>query len=330
MGVVVVTDSQELLGAAIETLSSTDIDLRVLPDGLSPQQAAARSAGADVLLIGILPFPRAALAQLDGTGLLIRCGIGVDIIDVDYATGCGIWVANVPEYCVDEVADHTLLLLLAAARQARHFTRAWAVEGRWAGQQLIRVPRLAGQTLGVVGLGRIGTQVAARARAFGMRVLACDPRADPGHFGRAGVERVDFEQLLASSDVVSLHAPHTPETHHLLGADSLARVRPGCIVVNTSRGGLIDLDALDEALERGTVAAAGLDVVEGEPAPDPTHPLFARPNVFVTPHVAWYSSEARRELGRLAAENATRYVRGERPLNLVNPSARERPGIAAP
>lgn len=330
MAVVVVTDSPELLGAAIETLSSTDVDLRVLPDGLSPRQAAARSAGADVLLIGILPFPQAALAELNGTGLLIRCGIGVDIIDVDYATECGIWVANVPEYCVDEVADHTLLLLLAAARQVRHFTSAWAVDGRWGGQRLIGVPRLAGQTLGVVGLGRIGTRVAARAQAFGMRVLACDPHLDPGPFGHAAVERVDFDQLLARSDVVSLHAPHTSQTHHLLDADSLARVRPGCIVVNTSRGGLIDLDALDGALERGTVAAAGLDVVEGEPIPDPTHPLFARPNVFVTPHVAWYSVEARRELGSLAAENALRYVRGERPLNLVNPGARERPGIAAP
>src|SRR5207253_1785670 len=141
----------------------------------------------------------------------------------------------------------------------------------------------------------------------------------------AGAEPLGLDELFRTSDAVSLHSPLTPETHHLVDGARLAGVRDGFILVNTSRGGLVDLEALDAALESGRVAAVGLDVVEGEPNPDLSNPLFQRPNVLLTPHMAWYSIEARVDLARLAAENAYRYISGERPWNLVNPGARQAP-----
>ena len=328
MAKVVVTDSAELLRPAIETFEAEGEPFEVLPDGLTGEEAAERAADAEVLVIGLLHMRRPAIEKLRNVGLMIRCGIGVDVIDVDVATERGIWVANVPDYCVEEVADHTVLLLLAAVRQLRHFERSWH-DGRWTGLEYPPVRRLAGQTLGLVGLGRIGAEVARRAQGFGLKVIAADDYVPAERFGAAGAERVSLDELFERSDIISLHAPLLAETQHLLDAGAFAKMKDGVVIVNASRGGLIDHAALASAVESGKVRSVGLDVLEGEPTPDLGAPLLQRPNVLVTPHVAWYSQDARRELGVKAAQEALRFVRGERPRNLINPDARSTPGAAA-
>lgn len=321
MAKVVATDAGDLLRPAIETMHAAGEEIEVYPDGLTGEQAAERAADAEVLLIGLLHMRRPAIEKLRNVGLMIRCGIGVDVIDVDVATERGIWVANVPDYCVEEVADQAMLLLLGAARQLRHFEQSWR-EGRWAALDYPPVRRISGQTLGIVGLGRIGTQVARRASGFGLNVIAVDPYIPAERFSAVGAERVELPELLERADIVSLHVPLNAETRQILDAEAFARMKDGVVVVNVSRGGLLDLAALDAALESGKVGAAGLDVLEGEPQPDLAAPLLQRRNVLVTPHVAWYSQDARRELGVKAAEEALRYIRGERPRNLINPDAR--------
>lgn len=321
---VVITDAADLLQPAVERLEEAGERVLVLPAGLDSAEAARRTADAEVAIIGLLSFREAEIAGLDRTGLLIRAGIGYDIIDVDAATARGIWVANVPDYCVDEVADHTLLLLLAAARRLPTVVSAWQSTGRWlVSDMLPEIHRVRGRRLGVVGLGRIGRAVAARAQAFGMEVVGFDPLISDHRAREVGVTRVGLDELFATSDVIALHCPLTPENHHLVDGRRLAGAKSGLILLNTSRGGLVDLDALDAAMASGRVAAAALDVLDGEPAPPLDHPLLSRPEVLVTPHVAWYSLEARRDLATLAADEALRFLRGERPRNVVNPDARK-------
>jgi D-3-phosphoglycerate dehydrogenase len=188
---------------------------------------------------------------------------------------------------------------------------------------LPEIHRVRGRRLGVVGLGRIGRAVAARALAFGLEVVGFDPLVSDERVREAGVTRVGPDELFATSDVIALHCPLTPENHHLVDGRRLAGAKSGLILLNTSRGGLVDLDALDAAFASGRVAAAALDVLDGEPAPPLDHPLLSRPEVLITPHVAWYSLEARRDLATLAADEALRFLRGERPRNVVNPEARQ-------
>jgi len=323
---VVVSDSGELLAPGIDLLRGRGVTVDVMPAGASAAEVADRAADAPVILIGVLPFRAPNVAVLRQTGLLIRAGIGYDIIDVDAATARGIWVANVPDYCVDEVADHAALLLMAAWRRLTELESVWHA-GKWVNPSLVpAVHRTRGRRLGVVGFGRIGRAVADRARGFGWEVVAYDPMLPADVVRAAGAEPVSLDELFETSDAASLHSPLTAETRHLVNAERLARVKPGFVIVNTSRGGLIDIDALDAALESGQVAAVGLDVLEDEPAPDLTRPIFGRPNVLLTPHLAWYSIEARVDLALYAAEEAWRYISGERPKNLVNAAARQAPG----
>lgn len=318
---IVLTDHLDLIATAVDALDASGTPYRTMPDGLTGEEVAERVGDADVLIIGILPFPRAAIEKLSRVGLMIRCGIGVDVIDVTAATEHGVWVANIPDYCVAEVADHALLCILAAARQVRHFQGELG-RGRWATLDYVPVHRLEGRTLGLIGLGRIGAAVATRAAGFGLRVIASDPLVPDARFAEAGARRVDLPELLASSDIISIHTPLTTDTRHLIGTEAIERMKHGVVIVNVSRGPIVDLNALDAALQSGRVGAVGLDVVEGEPSPDFAHPIFDRPNAFITPHVAWYSLDARREMGEKAAGEALRYLRGEPPVNAINPSAR--------
>jgi len=320
---VVITDSAAMLQAAIATLDAAGMSSECLPDGLTPEEVATRSADADVLIVTFVPLRKPAMRLLRRVGLIVRCGVGVDGIDVQAATEQGILVANVPDYAVQEVADHTLLLLLAAARHLNHFQRTWP-EKDWASVEYPAIRRLHGQRLGIVGLGRIGSQVALRARAFGMAVVASGPHLDAARLSELGVIGLPLDELFRTSDVISLHAPLTSETKHLLDERAFAQMRRGVIIVNTARGGLIDLKALQSAIDQGIVGAVALDVLEGEPFPDRSLPFLGRSNVFVTPHVAWYSQDAVRELGVLAAEEALRFLRGEPLRAALNPEARVR------
>jgi D-3-phosphoglycerate dehydrogenase len=319
---VAVTDSEELLSPGIELLRERGVEVEVVAAGATPSEAASAAARHSVAIVGLLPFRAAEIATLNHTGLLVRAGIGYDVIDVEAATAAGIWVANVPDYCVDEVADHAILLLLAAWRRLPELQAVWQA-GSWVNAALVPpVNRARGRRLGIVGFGRIGRAVAQRAQGFGFEVSAHDPFVADDLVRAAGAQPIGLDELFATSDAVSLHCPLNSETRSMVNAERLSRVRPGVVLVNTSRGGLVDLAALDDALDRGQVGAVGLDVLEDEPAPDLSRRLFKRPNVVLTPHLAWYSLEARRDLALKAAEEALRYLDGERPRNLINPEAR--------
>ena len=331
-GKIVITDAGAMLEAAVATLAAAHATYELLPDGLAPGDVAKRSADAEVLIVTYVPFQKPAIQVLRRVGLIVRCGVGVDMIDLDAATDQGIWVANVPDYAVHEVAEHTMLLMLASTRHLNHFQHSWAERG-WGSIEFPRMRRLAGRRLGIIGLGRIGSQVALRARAFGMEVVAHSPHMRATRLRELGVTGLPMDELLRSSDVISLHAPLTAETTHLLDERAFAMMRRGVVIVNTARGGLIDLTALQSAIERETVAAVALDVLEREPFPDLSSPLLHRTNVTITPHIAWYSDDAVRQLGILAAEEALRYLRGEPPRAVLNPQARSvrfRPSTAVP
>jgi len=320
---VIVVDSQQLLAPGIDRLQERGVEVIVLPDGTSPADAAAAAADASVVIDGTLTFREAEIGRLDRARLIIRAGIGYDLIDVAAASRRGIWVANVPDYCVDEVADHTVLLLMAAARRLDALAGAWRAAGRFLAYDLLPpVHRPSERVLGVVGMGRIGSQVVARARAFGWQVIGFDAMLPDEVIRERGAEPVRLDELFRRADAITLHCPLTVETHHLVDAARLASTRPGVVIVNTSRGGLVDLDALDDAIVSGHVSAAGIDVLEDEPTPDLDRPILSRPNVLVTGHAAWYSVEARRELALLCADEALRVLDGGRPSNVVNPEAR--------
>jgi len=320
---VTVIDSEKLLAPGIEKLRAAGVDVTVLPAGTSSADAATACAGATAVLVGTTPLRAPELARMPSVRLIVRAGIGYDIIDTEAAAAHGIWVANVPDYCADEVADHTVLLLMAAARRLDEAMNLWRREGRWlVYDKLSPVYRPSGRTLGIVGMGRIGMRVATRAAAFGWRVIGADAMLPADAIRARGAEPVTLEELFTTADAVALHCPLNAETHHLVNAERLARMKPGGIIVNTSRGGLIDIAALTDAVASGHLAAAGLDVLEDEPNVDPDQPVFRHPNVLVTSHTAWYSVDARRELALLCADEAVRVIEGGEPRNPVNRPAR--------
>ena len=317
---VTAVDSEQLLAPGIEKLRAAGVEVTVVPDGTAPIDAARAAHDATVVLDGTLALRAAEIAEMKAAKLIIRAGIGYDLIDVPTATSRGIWVANVPDYCADEVADHTALLLMACARRLDEAATFWRQEQRWiVYEKLAPVHRPSSRTLGIVGLGRIGSRVAARAKAFGWNLVGADAAMTPEQIRGRGCEPVSLDELFRRSDAITLHCPLTAENHHLVDAARLATTKPGVVIVNTSRGGLIDIAALDAAVASGHVSAAGLDVLEDEPRPDMSQPIFSRPNVIVTSHTAWYSVDARHELAILCADEALRVIEGGRPRNAVNP-----------
>lgn len=256
---------------------------------------------------------RAVIEAAPHCRIIARLGIGLDNIDVAAATERGITVTNVPDYCVNEVADHAFALLLALARNVGFF-HLRTKRGEYDLQAAPTMHRLAGRTLGLFGLGRIGQAVAARAPSFGLTVIA---HTRGGNDHGTGCRMVDFATLLTESDVISLHAPLTDETRHSFSADQLRRMKPTAFLINTSRGGLIDLAALQQALREDWIAGAGLDVFEPEP-PDLTQPLFADERVIVTPHGAFVSEESLIDLRTRVAVQIADALAGRIPPNAVN------------
>lgn len=237
-----------------------------------------------------------------------RVGVGLDNIAVEAATRRGTWVANVPDYCVDEVSAHAIALLLAWARGIVAFDRD-VKDGAW-DPSIARLRRVSELTVGIVGFGRIG-----RATERGLRGLGCNVLTNRRSAAEAGAA-VELDTLLAASDVVILHAPLTAETHHLMNADRIARMKPGAFLINVSRGPLVDNDALLSALDQGRLSGAGLDVIDGEPSPP--RALVERSDVIVTPHIAFSSDASLAELRRRSAEEVVRVLAGEAPHNPCN------------
>ena len=275
-----------------------------------------RCGEAAALLVQYGAVTRRVLEGLPRLRVVVRYGVGVDGIDLAAATDQGVLVVNVPDYGTDEVANHAVALLLALARKLARLDRQTR-SGGWDVFRVGPVARLAGQTVGIVGCGRIGSAVARKLGGFDLRLLGCDPYVDTFP---PGVQPVVFQRLLGESDYVTIHCPLTAETQHLFDAESLEWMRPTAALINTARGGIVDTAALVAALQEGLLAGAGLDVLEQEPL-DPASPLLRMEQVIVTPHSAWYSEEGRSDLKRRAAEEAVRVLQGERPRHCVNPEA---------
>ncbi|MCL6564070.1 MAG: C-terminal binding protein [Firmicutes bacterium] len=263
---------------------------------------------ADAIMVGAaFPINRRFIDRFARCRVIVRYGIGLDNVDLEAARARGIQVDNVTDYCVEEVANHAWAFILSLHRQL------WALDQRARGGVWtfagLHIPRLSSCRLGVVGFGAIGRAVVARARAFELKVSVFDPYADRAAIEASGADARDLDALCQESDILTLHAPLTPETHHLLDARRLKMLPPHAIVVNVARGPLIDERALAEALREGAVGMAGLDVFEEEPLPADS-PLRELPNVVISPHSAWYSQGAQRELQRKAAEKVLRGLMG--------------------
>jgi D-3-phosphoglycerate dehydrogenase / 2-oxoglutarate reductase len=312
--VVVITDcDHDTVDPELAVLEGHDVELRRL-GCRTPQEVAAQAGDADVLINQYVPITAPVLDALPRCRLVVRYGVGVDNVEVEAATARGVWVANVPDYGRDEVADHTLALALSVLRGVVVLDRS-VHQGTWDLEAAQPLRRLATLAWGVVGCGAIGTAVAGRAAGLGMRVLGYD--VDQVRSGPP-IERVPLEALLEAADLVSLHAALTPGSRHLIGAAALARMRPSAWLVNTARGGLVDSAALLAALDAGELAGAALDVLEGEPPDELGWRLARHPRVVATPHAAWYSEEAFHTLKTEVAREALRVLEGGRPRSPVN------------
>lgn len=292
-------------------LAQLDPELR-LAACAAPEDILAVARDADALIVCYAQLDGALLRQLTRCKVIGRTGLGVDNIDLPAARERGITVTYVPDYCLHEVSDHAMALLLALARKIA-FANQTVQSGRWEMPAVVPIRRLHGQVLGLVGFGHIPRLVAPKAQAFGLTVVAYDPYVAPDVLTTAGVEGVSFDRLCGMSDLVSVHAPLLPATRGMLDAAAFARMKRGVLIVNTARGPLIDAAALVAALDAGQVGGAALDVLPVEP-PGRDSPLLHRDNVILTPHIGFYSVEALAELQTKAATDVARVLRGEKPV----------------
>jgi D-3-phosphoglycerate dehydrogenase / 2-oxoglutarate reductase len=282
----------------------------------TPEGIVEVARDADGLMVTYAKITAEMIGQMKRCRIISRFGIGVDNVDIEAATASGIVVTKVPDYCIDEVSDHAMALLLSLVRKIP-FSSARAHAGKWEMPAVVPIHRLRGTILGLVGFGRIPQLVAPKAKSFGLRVVTFDPYIPQTVMDQAGVERVEFDPLVRMSDYISIHTPLMPETHHLFNEEVFRKMKPGAVLVNTSRGPVVDEVALAHALDAGQLAGAALDVLEKEP---PTgSPLFGRDNVILTPHTSFYSVEALEELQTKAAEEVVRVLSGQPPRNPVNP-----------
>jgi D-3-phosphoglycerate dehydrogenase len=294
----------------------------------TPAEFAAGVEGVDAIITSWgLRIDRQVIEHLKRCIVIGVGSVGVDMVDIEAATAAGIVVTNVPDVFIEEVADHAMMLLLDVARRTPLMARM-ARDGEWyqARPILSRTPRLLGQTLGLFAFGNVARCTARRAQAFGLRVIACDPYVSELEITAAGVEPVGFGELLERSDYLSVHAPLNDETFHAIGAAALARMKPTAIVVNTARGPIIDEAALIEALAAGTIAGAGLDVLEDEP-PSNNNPLLTMENVLVTPHIASATTRMRPETRRRVGREVALVLRGRWPMSCVNPTVLPRAAL---
>jgi len=269
---------------------------------------------ADAVLVTYAKLTEDIIRQMTRCRIIARFGIGVDNVDISAATGAGIVVTKVPDYCIDEVSDHTLALLLALVRKIP-FANACAQAGGWGIPAVAPIHRLRGSVLGLVGFGRIPQLVAPKAKAFGIRTVSHDPFVTADVFTQAAVESMSFCNLLAVSDYVSIHTPLTPETRHLFNADAFSEMKSSAYLINTARGDIIDESALVRSLDVGHLAGAALDVLSQEPPA--TSPLLGRHNVIFTPHMSFYSVESLVDLQTKASEEIIRVLSGHPARNPV-------------
>jgi D-3-phosphoglycerate dehydrogenase len=306
-------------------------------ESLAPEQAAAAPAGADVVWAKCRTEDEVIAAAADADGILVqyapitakvldalpkikaigRYGVGVDTVDVTAATSRSVAVCNVPDYGTEDVSDHAIALALTVARGTARFDRRVRA-GEYDLAPVKPLHRVNTRTFGVVGLGLIGSATARKAQGLGYTVIGHDPLQAPGTVTEDGIDVVSFDELLRSADVISLHVPLNEQTRHLINEDTLFRMKPGAVLINTCRGGVVDTAAVAAALSTGQLAGAGLDVFEEEPLPA-SSPLLVLDNAVLTPHAAWYSEESYSELKRRTMENVLDVCAGRTPRNILNP-----------
>ncbi|MFC7132038.1 MULTISPECIES: C-terminal binding protein [Salinibaculum] len=313
---VVVSDTPFVdVGILADHLSDVGVTIDAV-DTTDEATLRRRASDAAALILDVnSPLPADVVADLDSLEVVARAGMGLDNVDVDAARAAGVTVTNAPDYGVDEVATHAVSLLLSCRRGVAAHDRD-VRGGEWNWRTDRPQPRIRGSTLGLVSFGDTARRVVDLTRGFEFDVLVYDPYVDDGTVEAAGATRVDFETLLADSDMVSIHAPLTEDTRGMFDAAAFERLPDHAVVVNVGRGGIVDERALAEALAAGEVAAAGLDVLAVEP-PDEDNPLCGRDDVVVTPHTAWYSADARERLNRTVAEDVRRVLTGVEPEHPV-------------
>jgi D-3-phosphoglycerate dehydrogenase len=308
--VIAVTDSVfPSLDPALAALKRVDPEIR-MSKSANADDILAVARDADAVLVTYAKLTGDLIRQLTRCKAIGRFGLGVDNIDLVAAKEKGIAVNYVPDYCIREVSDHAMALLLALIRKIP-LSNKLVQSGRWEMPAVVPIRRIEGTVLGLIGFGHIPRLVAPKAQAFGIKVIAHDPYAKPEVFKAAGVEGVDFDTLLKTSDYVSMHAPLLPATRGMMNAAAFAKLKKGAYVVNTARGPLIDEPALIAALDAGQVGGAGLDVVATEPLAKDS-PLLGRDNVIISPHTAFYSIEALEELQSKCASDVARVLSGEK------------------
>ncbi len=307
-----------------EILAAAGAGVVVAPDSTS-EQLRALAGNVTAIMTCWAQVRAEVLESAPGCVVVARAGAGLDNIDVDRATELGIVVTNVPDYCVDEVAEHAMALMLASVRRVCDFdaqTRA----GRWDNKAAGPIHRLHGQTLGLVGYGRIARAVATRARAFGMTVAAYQRSPLDAQEPRPDISCASLAELLAVADVVSVHVPLTPLTAGMIGEAEFAQMKPGALLVNTARGALIDFAALRRALATGALGGAALDVLAAEPPPD-DELLVRGANLILTPHAGFYSEEALADLQVRTAQSIAQCLQGELPSDIANPAVLDNPRL---
>lgn len=288
----------------------------------SESQVIEAAKNADIVLCDSSPITRNVILNLNKALGIVEYGIGYDNIDVNAATERGIVVCNIPDFMTSEVADHAVTLLLALCRKLHQIlpsTRA----GEWNWKKFRPINALDGRTAGIIGFGNIGRQVGERLRAFKMDILAYDPYIPSENIRKLGANPAPLQQLLANCDLISIHVPLTKETRHLIGKKEIALMKRSAVLVNTSRGAVIDQEALIASLRTGHPSAVGLDVLAPEP-PDSRDPILEFENVILTPHIGWYSEQSARRLQEHAALDAERILTGQAPKHPVNPQVLSR------
>ena len=303
------------LDPATEIFAELDATVTLAEDS-TPEAIIEVARDADALMVTFAQITSEVIGELRNCRAIGRFGIGVDNIDIDVATEAGIQVCYVPDYCLDEVSDHALALLMSLARKIT-YSNALVQSGRWEGKAVAPLRRLRGQTLGLIGLGKIPQTLVPKAKALGLNVVACDPYVSADVATGLAVQLLSFDELLAISDYISLHAPLTEETRNLFAADAFAKTKPEALLINTARGPMIDEQALADALDSGRLSGAGLDVMPNEP-PAPDSPLLNRDNVILTPHTAYYSEDSMLDLQTKAARDVANVLSGEAPVYPFN------------
>ncbi len=303
------------LDPAKEVLSGIGADLRMAKEP-TPEEILKVARQADALFVTYGQVTGEIIDALEKCKVIGRFGIGTDNIDIAAATRKGIVVTYAPVYCLEEVSDHAMALLFALARKIPYANKL-VQGGRWEMKAVTPIHRFRGRTLGLVGFGNIPQCVTPKAQAFGINVIASDPFVTPAVADKLNVKLVEFDDLLAQSDYVSIHAPLTDATRNMFSTDAFAKMKPGAYLINTARGPLVDVDALALALDAGELAGAALDVMPVEPPPADC-PVLGRDDVIINPHTAFYSEEALLDLQTTVAKDVAAVLSGKEPAFPVN------------